>query len=123
MTQDTPTGIPFLYEKSDSGDYSRKFATSRKDYSKQSLDFLNWISFDEMFRKNESEFYTMRCVINGEKRVQTPEGTFRVDGYVETSDTRYCLEFYGCSVGLKNSCFKFILFYYLNLYLKPKMIP
>ena len=120
MTQDTPTGIPFLYEKSDSGDYSRIFATSRKDYSKQSLDFLNWISFDDRFRKNDNEFYTMRCVINGEKKVQTPEGTFRVDGYVETSDTRYCLEFYGCRVGLKISCVKFKLFSILIFISNPK---
>ena len=101
MMLDTPTGIPFFYEKMENGSYSKQLATSRKDYSAQALDFINWISFDPKFRKSASQFYTMRSVINGEKKITTPEGVFRVDGYCETPEGQFCLEFYGCRERLK----------------------
>ena len=92
---DTPTGIPFLYEKLQNGSYSRTLATSRKDYSWQALDYINFMG-NTKFRN-----YTMRSVINGEKKITTPEGVFRVDGYCETPEGRFCLEFYGCRERLK----------------------
>ena len=66
------------------------------------MDFLNWMQFDERFRKNENDFYPMRCIVNGEKEIDTDGKKYRVDGFVETPSQSYCIEFNGCRVlGLK----------------------
>ena len=70
MMLDTPTGIPFFYEKMENGSYSKQLATSRKDYSAQALDFINWISFDPKFRKSASQFYTCARLSTGRRKLQ-----------------------------------------------------
>ena len=57
---------------------------------------------DERFRKNDSEFYPLQSIVNGEKRIVIGEKSYRVDGFVKTEKDSYCLEFNGCRQGLKN---------------------
>ena len=99
--EETCQGIPFYYEKQKNGTFSKIFATERHDYSQQALDYLNYMQFDERFRKNDSEFYPLQSIVNGEKRIVIGEKSYRVDGYVKTEKDLYCLEFNGCRQGLK----------------------
>ena len=91
-----PIGIPFYYEPQLNGYFSRRFCSDRKDFSLDSLDWLNYMSDDPRFAKPAGGFYTMRCIVNGEKSVKTSQGSFRVDGYVSTPNRQYMLEFNGC---------------------------
>ena len=96
MQQGMPVGIPFYYEPIGNGLFSRRLCSERRDFSWEALDWLNYMSDDPRFSKATGGFYNIRCIINGEKSVKTSLGTYRVDGYVETSDQIYLLEYNGC---------------------------
>ena len=78
------------------GTFMFTFCTDRKDYSRQALDWLSMMSFDPRFKNK-----TMRTIVNGEKEIQTQSGTYRVDGFVDCGDKKWCLEYNGCRQGYK----------------------
>ena len=96
MMNDMPVGIPFLLKKKPNGNYTHELATDRKDYSRVSLDFLNYTAYAKEFQTPDGSFYLMRTIVNGEKEVVINGKKYRVDGYVKTPDKEYFIEFHGC---------------------------
>ena len=88
--------MPFYYRQNDDGSFKFEIAGSKKGWSIKALKWLNFMSYDERFRKNATEQYPMFCCITGEKEVKINGHHYKVDGYVETSDRIYFLEFFGC---------------------------
>ena len=90
--QDMPVGIPFYLKKNENGIFSHTLATDRKDFSKISLDYLNFVGthFDQ----------PVRTIITGEKVVTVKGKKYRVDGYVEQNGKKYFIEFHGCRLVL-----------------------
>ena len=99
-----PVGIPFFYEPRGDGFFAKTLCSERKDFSWEALDWLNYMSDDPRFANTSGGFHTIRCIINGEKRVKTSAGEYRVDGYVETSDQIYLLEYNGCRYHSCDKC-------------------
>ena len=88
MMGNMPVGIPFYMEKKADGTFTHELATDRKDYSRISLDYLNYVGthFD----------HPLRTIINGEKVVTVNGRKWRVDGYVEVNGQKYFIDFNGC---------------------------
>ena len=93
MKNDMPVGIPFLLKRKPDGTYSHKLATSRKDFSYESLDYFNFAASKFENRENASPF---RCILNGEKQVIVNGKKYRVDGYAKLGAEEYFFEFFGC---------------------------
>ena len=91
-----PVGIPWYYEPCNDELFRKTLCTDRKDFSFEALDYLSYMSDDPRFQRPDGSFYLIRCVINGEKTVETSKGKFKVDGYVETHEGIYLIEYQGC---------------------------
>ena len=78
----------FYYASLGNGNFSKSFCTSRKDYSRASLDWLNFVWNDPKF-----DGTIMRSVINGEMTI----GGYKCDGVIKTKDGEtYIFEYNGC---------------------------
>ena len=75
MSEALPIGLPFYYTKND-GKFSAVLATDRTDWSREALDYINYLSFSKF------EGQKIDCVINGERKITTNTGDFFVDGYI-----------------------------------------
>ena len=93
MKNDMPVGIPFYLEKKQNGSFTHKLATSRKDFSFESLHFLNWTASGFENLPNATPF---RTILNGEKEVSINGQKYRIDGYVKVGETEFFFEFLGC---------------------------
>ena len=93
MKNDMPVGIPFYLEKKSNGSFCHKLATSRKDFSFEALNFLNWTASGFENLPNSTPF---RTILNGEKEVSIDGKKYRVDGYVKVEETEFFFEFLGC---------------------------
>ena len=101
MQQDMPVGIPFYMQKRDTGYFTHQLATDRKDFSRASLDCMNYLHHNiKEFRQPNGEVYPMRTIINGEFVVKHGTKKYRVDGYIKTAKTNYFIEYYGCRLVL-----------------------
>ena len=97
MKQDMPVGIPFYMERKFSGFFSHELATDRKDFSKSSLDCLNYMAHNiQQFRRTDDDIYPMKTIITGEHTITVEGKKYRIDGYVKTTEKEYFLEYYGC---------------------------
>ena len=54
------------------------------------------MAYHPKFKKDNGEFYQLFCSITGEKEITVNKHTYKVDGYVETHQKCYFLEFFGC---------------------------
>lgn len=88
--------MPFFYRKNENGSFAFEIAGSKHGWSLEALKWLNFMSFDERFRKNQNEQYQMKCSITGEKEVEIEGHRYKIDGVVETPEKTYFLEFFGC---------------------------
>ena len=88
--------MPFYYRQNDDGTFKFEIAGRKEGWSMAALKWLNYMSYDARFRKNDREQYTMQCCLTGEKEVKVGKHRYTVDGYVETSSRIYFLEFFGC---------------------------
>ena len=104
MMQDLPTGIPFYYEKKSNGCFDFKIASEVTGWSKSCLDWLNFMSRDPRFLKDNGEFYLMESFITGEFEIESANGLYRIDGRVVTNDQVYFLEFFGCRFHSCSNC-------------------
>ena len=97
MLQDLPTGVPIFYRKNKNKDvFSMEITCNEHGWSRESLDWLNYMSYDERFRKPDGSFYPMKTIISGEHTVTVEGYEYKIDGYVETAAKKYFLEYFGC---------------------------
>ena len=96
MKQSMPTGIPFVLERVENT-FSHKILFDQKGWSKKCIDWLNFESYNNRFLKPDgSEYYRMMSAITGEYKFTYKAEEYSVDGFVQTGDRKWFLEFYGC---------------------------
>ena len=99
MKNDMPTGVPFELKRT--GDYfSHTILFKQRGWSKQCIDWLNYESYNDRFRKSDGSYYRMHSGITGEHTFYVGNKEISVDGYVETADKKYYFEYYGCRLEL-----------------------
>ena len=91
-----PTGMPFYYKLNDQNKFDFEFAGNESGWSKNALDWLSFMAWDERFKKNETEKYVLQCAVTGEVELKIDGHDYRVDGFVKTPEKTYILEFLGC---------------------------
>ena len=104
MRMSLPTGMPFYYRKISENKFKFELAGQPYGWSKISLDWLNFMSFDERFKKPDGSFYPMICAITGEYEFRKEGRNFTIDGMVETDTEIFFLEFFGCKFHLCPLC-------------------
>ena len=88
--------MPFFYRKNDDKSFKFEIAGNKKGWSLDALKWLNYMSFDYRFKKNDGGFYLMHCCITGERTITIGNHNYKVDGLVETPQKTFFLEFFGC---------------------------
>ena len=91
-----PTGMPFYYRMNEIGNLDFEIAGSPHGWSKESLNWLSYMSWDPRFKKSETEQYRMHSAVTGEYKIQFEGRYYKVDGMVQTPEKMYLLEFFGC---------------------------
>ena len=95
MLNEMPTGIPFELKR-EGDNFNHKILFKQRGWSKECIDWLNYMSYDDRFRKPDGSYYMMHSALTGEYKFHVNNTEFSVDGYVETSNNRYFFEYYGC---------------------------
>ena len=90
MSGPQPIGVPFYYTKNDDGVFKWTLATGKTYWSQECLNYLNYLSFTKFEGK------MIQCVITGEKIVETKNGNFSVDGFINYKGIDIFIEFMGC---------------------------
>ena len=88
--------MPFYYRKNDNNTFKFEIAGSKKGWSVEALKWLSLMAFHPNFQKSNGERYPLFCCVTGEKEVTVKKHTYKVDGFVETENRAYFLEFFGC---------------------------
>ena len=92
-----PTGLPMLLSPENNAKHFKwEIAGSKHGWSSTAMDWINFMSYDERFKKDDGSYYLMKSAITGEHVEIFPDHAYAVDGYVETSTKKFYLEFYGC---------------------------
>ena len=90
MSGPQPVGVPLYYTKKDNGLFEWTLATGKTHWSQECLNYLNYLSLTKFEGK------MIQCVITGEKIVETKNGKFSIDGFINYKGEDYFIEFMGC---------------------------
>ena len=96
MMQDLPTGLPFYFRKQAGGNFKFEIAGRKSGWSMEALDWLNHMSYNPLFLRNNGTYYLMLTAITGEYAVRYNGHSYTVDGMVRTENDIYFLEYFGC---------------------------
>ena len=67
-----------------------------KKFSQVGKDWLNFMSFDERFRKSDGSFYYLHTALSSETKFYHDNKLYSVDGFVQTEKENFILEYNGC---------------------------
>ena len=95
MKQNLPCGSPFIFNKKNDK-FSFHVALNPAGWSFEAQDWLNFMSYDTRFVKDDGEYYPMKCALTGEHEIIDNQKRYSVDGFIRTKDVSYFLEYYGC---------------------------
>ena len=96
MQQDLPTGLPFYLERNALGEFDFKIAGDRNGWSVAALHWLNYMSYDEQFKRPDGTYFPLKCALTSEEKITVGGTVYTVDGVVQTEDEIFFLEFFGC---------------------------
>ena len=89
MCEAQPIGIPILYTR-ENDLFSWNICTGKTNWSMESLNYLNFLSSTKFSGQK------IQSILVGEKIVETKNGKFTVDGYINYKGEEYFIEFMGC---------------------------
>ena len=64
-------------------------------WSMESIDWLNFKSFDDILRKPDGTYYKLWTILDQEKTIMHNGRKLTVDGYASTSEGQIFYEYYG----------------------------
>ena len=88
--------MPFYYRQNDDKSFKFEIAGEKSGWSLECLKWLNFMSYDARFKNPDGGQFLMQCCITGEKLIKINNHEYKIDGYVETTNKIYFLEYFGC---------------------------